>query len=141
MAQVAILLNGSPDPRKTEIASALGILLGCPVLLPSRIRDALVQQTGPVASRPAIERLADDTIWRTAGLVEAGVVVDSTWAAADAAVVEAGLALAGSPRVVEVTFGTDAPLGVGPVVTVDDIATVDMDALVQSISEKFVPAE
>lgn len=139
MAQVAILVNGTPDPRKTEISSALGILLGCPVLQPSKVQDALTQQTGPVAPRDGVRALAVETIWRTAGLVEAGVVIDASFDGSDAAVVAASLPSAGSPRLVEVwCAGAGEPLGLAPVVRVDDVATVDMDALVQEISSLFV---
>lgn len=139
MAQVAILVNGSPDPRKSEIASALGILLGCPVLQPSKLQDAITQQTGPVADRVGVRSLSIETTWRTAGLIEAGVVVDASWEASDAAAARAGLQGAGSPRLVEVWCGeSGAPLGFAPVVRVDDVSTVDMDALVQEISSLFV---
>lgn len=139
MAQVAILVNGTPDPRKTEISSALGILLGCPVLQPSKVQDALTQQTGPVAPRDGVRALAIETVWRTAGLVEAGVVIDASLSGSDAAVVAAALPSAGSPRLVEVwCAGAGEPLGLAPVVRVEDVATVDMDALVQEISSLFV---
>lgn len=139
MAQVAILVNGSPDPRKTEISSALGILLGCPVLQPSKVQEALIQQTGPVAPRTGIRALAIETIWRTAGLVEAGVVIDASLEASDAPLVAASIEGAGSPRLVEVwCAGAGEPLGIAPVVRVDDVTTVDMDALVQEISALFV---
>jgi hypothetical protein len=139
MAQVAILVNGSPDPRKTEIASALGILLGCPVLQPSKLQEAITQQTGPVAPAAGVRDLAIETTWRTAGLVEAGVVVDAFWRGADTLGVQAGLKAAGSPRLVEVWCGeTGEPLGVSPVVRVDRVEAVDMDALVQEISALFV---
>ncbi len=138
MAQVAILVNGSPDPRKTEIASALGILLGCPVLQPSKLQDALTQQTGPVAPRAGIRALAIDTVWRTTALVEAGVVIDATWDAGDADAVLAPLAAAGAPRLVEVRCGDVPAIGDWPVVRVESLATVDMDALVQEISALFV---
>ena len=139
MAQVAILVNGSPDPRKTEISSALGILLGCPVLQPSKVQEALTQQTGPVAPRDGVRALAIETIWRTAGLIEAGVVIDASFEAPDAPLVAASLERAGSPRLVEVwCAGAGDPLGVAPVVRVDDVTTVDMDALVQEISALFV---
>ncbi|BDZ49247.1 hypothetical protein GCM10025867_14880 [Frondihabitans sucicola] len=139
MAQVAILVNGTPDPRKTEISSALGILLGCPVLQPSKVQEALLRQTGPVAPAAGVRALAIETTWRTAGLIEAGVVLDAGWEASDSGAVRTGLESAGSPRLVEVWCGESGePLGLSPVVRVDDVATVDMDALVQEISALFV---
>jgi hypothetical protein len=139
MAQVAILVNGPSDPRKTEISSALAILLGCPLLHPSRVQEALIQQTGPVAPRARIRALSIDTIWRTSSLIEAGVVIDASWEAADLEAARAGLEGAGSPRLVEVWCGPSGePLGLGPVVEVDDATAVDMDALVQRISALFV---
>jgi hypothetical protein len=138
MAQVAILVNGSPDPRKTEIASALGILLGCPVLQPAKLQDALTQQTGPVAPRAGIRALAIDTVWRTAALIEAGVVIDATWDAGDADAVLAPLAAGDAPRLVEVSCGDVPAIGDWPVVRVASLATVDMDALVQEIGALFV---
>jgi hypothetical protein len=138
MAQVAILVNGTPDPRKTEIASALGILLGCPVLQPSKLQDALTQQTGPVAPRAGIRALAIDTVWRVAALVEAGVVIDATWDAADAEAVLTSLRASDAPRLVEVRCGDEPAIGEWPVVRVASLATVDMDALVQEISALFV---
>ncbi|ROQ37540.1 hypothetical protein EDF46_2999 [Frondihabitans sp. PhB188] len=139
MAQVAIIVNGTPDPRKTEIARALGILLGCPVLDPSVVQEAITKQTGPVAPREAVRTLGVETVWRTAGLIEAGVIVDATLTADDAETVRAGIATAGAPRVVEVWCGPDGgALDITPLVEVDDVATVDMDALVQQISALFV---
>ena len=139
MAQVAIIVNGTPDPRKSEISSALGILLGCPVLKPTAVQETLTQATGPVAPREGIRRLAIETVWRTAGLIEAGVVVDAFFERADADAVTGGIDLAGSPRVVEVWCGAPGgELGLTPFVQVDAVETVDMDALVQEISALFV---
>jgi hypothetical protein len=139
MAQVAILVNGSPDPRKTQLAETLGAVLGCPVLTPLKVQEALLQQVGPVAPRAAIVALASETTWRTAGLIEAGVVVDGTWAPSERASVDSGLALMGTPRLVEVWCeGTSEPLELTPVVRVDTSGEVDMDALVVEISALFV---
>jgi hypothetical protein len=139
MAQVAILVNGSPDPRKTQLAATLAAVLGCPTLSPVKVQEALLQQVGPVAPRPAVLALADETVWRTAGLIEAGVVIDAAWGPADRAAVEAGLTLAGSPRLVEVwCSGATDPLELTPVVRVDTTGDVDMDSLVVEISALFV---
>lgn len=139
MAQVAILLNSTGDPRVGEISRALGILLGCPVLTPGPVQEALAKQTGPVAPAAGVRELALDTVWRTAGLVEAGVIVEAQLTADDAASVTRGIEAAGSPRTVEVWCGPDGgALGVTPVVLVPDAGDVDMDALVQEISARFV---
>jgi len=151
MAQVAIIVNGLPDPRKSELARTLGLVLGCPVLQPKTVEDALHMQTGPVVDRASLRDLAAQTIWRTAGLIEAGVIVDASWTTDDAEVVGAGLELAGTPRTVEVWCGGAAgrggadgggasgtgPIGVNPVVRVDGFDGVDMDALVVEISAQF----
>ncbi|RKR75381.1 hypothetical protein [Frondihabitans australicus] len=147
MAQVAIIVNGpatssgAANAGKAEIAQALGILLGCPVLDPALVAQALKQQTGPVAPVDGLRALSIETVLRTAGLVKAGVIVDAAFEAADRETVESGLALAGTPtpRVVEVWCGeAGGALALTPVVEVADVATVDMDALVQEISALFV---
>lgn len=139
MAQVAILLTSTGDPRVNEISRALGILLGCPVLTPGPVADALTKQTGPIVPSADLRRLALDTVWRTAGLVEAGVIVEAHLTADDAESVRAGIANAGAPRTVEVWCGPEGgQLGVTPVMHVADPGAVDMDALVQEISARFV---
>ncbi|MCU1527433.1 MAG: hypothetical protein JWP75_1196 [Frondihabitans sp.] len=139
MAQVAILINGSPTPRKTQLSATLATVLGCPVLTPAKVQEVLVQQVGPVAPRAGVLKVADEATWRTAGLVEAGIVIDAEWGQGDRTAVEAGLELAGSPRLVEVwCVGATEPLGLTPVVHVDTSGEVDMDALVVEISALFV---
>lgn len=140
MAQVAILLNGTPSSQKTDMGRALAVLLGCPLISAPTIADALTAQTGPMAPAAGVRALAVDTVWRLAGLIEAGVVLDASWTSAgDQSLVRAGILTAGSPRTVEVWCDGDAePLGVTPVVQVDTSSDVDMDALVQEISAQFV---
>ncbi|AMM19920.1 hypothetical protein AX769_06810 [Frondihabitans sp. PAMC 28766] len=138
MAQVAIIVNGSADPRKSEISRALGILLGCPVLDPAPLDAVITTATGPVVAADDVQALAVETVWRTVGLVEAGVVVDGVFAAGDREAVSRGIELGGGPRVVEVWCGEPGgELGLSPVVQVPDVAAVDMDALVQEIGELF----
>lgn len=139
MAQVAIIVNGPATAGKAEISRALGILLGCPVLDPAPLLQTLKQQTGPVAPAESMRALAVETVWRTAGLVDAGVIVDGTFEPSDRAAVQRGFDLAGAPRVVEVWCGeTSGALALTPVVDVESVDTVDMDALVQRISALFV---
>ncbi len=139
MAQVAIIVNGPASAGKAEISRALGILLGCPVLDPAPLLQTLKQQTGPVAPAESVRALAVETVWRTAGLVEAGVIVDSTFEPGDAETVQRGFEFAGAPRVVEVWCGeAGGALALTPVVDVESVDTVDMDALVQRISALFV---
>jgi hypothetical protein len=139
MAQVAIIVNGTASAGKAEISRALGILLGCPVLDPAPLLLALKQQTGPVAPAAGIRALAVETVWRTAGLVDAGVIVDGAFEPGDREEVQRGFELAGSPRVVEVWCGdAGEALALTPVVAVESVDTVDMDALVQRISALFV---
>ena len=137
MAQVAILVNGSPDPRKAELAKTLALVLGCPVLSPKPIEESLAAQTGPMADPARLASLAGDTVWRTAGLVEAGVVIEASYSADRATAVKAGLLLSGSPRLVEVFCGEGEPLGLTPFVAVDFDDDVDMDALVVEIGALF----
>lgn len=139
MAQVAIIVNGPASAGKAEISRALGILLGCPVLDPAPLLQTLKQQTGPVAPAESVRALAVETVWRTAGLVEAGVIVDGTFEPGDREAVQRGFDLAGAPRAVEVWCGqAGGALALTPVVDVETVDTVDMDALVQRISALFV---
>lgn len=109
MAQVAIIVNGMPASGKSTIGSALAEVLGCPFLSKDRIKEPLADIAGPMIPSRELGAIAMTTMWQMAGAVENGVVLDAVWLPLrDRAFLEAGLASAGSPRVVEVWCHVDA---------------------------------
>ncbi|MCJ1714525.1 AAA family ATPase [Curtobacterium sp. VKM Ac-2922] len=110
MAQVAIIVNGMPASGKSTIGAALAEVLGCPFLSKDRIKEPLADIAGPMIPSRELGAIAMGTMWQMAGAVENGVVLDAVWLPVrDRAFLEAGLATAGSPRVVEVWCDVDRP--------------------------------
>ncbi|MBT2501803.1 ATP-binding protein [Curtobacterium sp. ISL-83] len=108
MAQVAIVVNGMPGSGKSTVGAALAEVLGCPFLSKDRIKEPLADIAGPMIDSRALGGIAMDTMWSMARAVENGVVLDAVWLPSrDRDRLEAGLATAGSPRVVEVWCDVD----------------------------------
>ncbi|QWS33570.1 AAA family ATPase [Curtobacterium aetherium] len=108
MAQVAIIVNGMPGSGKSTVGAALAEVLGCPFLSKDLIKEPLADLAGPMIAPSALGGIAMDTMWSMAGAVENGVVLDAVWLPSrDRAFLEAGIASAGSPRVVEVWCDVD----------------------------------
>ncbi|MFJ4219697.1 AAA family ATPase [Curtobacterium luteum] len=108
MAQVAVVVNGMPGSGKSTVGAALAEVLGCPFLSKDRIKEPLADIAGPMIASRDLGAIAMDTMWAMARAVENGVVLDAVWLPSrDRALLEAGLASAGSPRVVEVWCDVD----------------------------------
>ncbi|KTR04746.1 AAA family ATPase [Curtobacterium luteum] len=108
MAQVAIVVNGMPGSGKSTVGAALAEVLGCPFLSKDRIKEPLADIAGPMIASRDLGSIAMDTMWSMARAVENGVVLDAVWLPSrDRDLLEAGLASAGSPRVVEVWCEVD----------------------------------
>ncbi|PCN46518.1 hypothetical protein Csp2054_16865 [Curtobacterium sp. 'Ferrero'] len=108
MAQVAIVVNGMPGSGKSTVGAALAEVLGCPFLSKDRIKEPLADLAGPMIASRDLGAIAMDTMWSMARAVENGVVLDAVWLPSrDRDLLEAGLASAGSPRVVEVWCDVD----------------------------------
>ncbi len=108
MAQVAIVVNGMPGSGKSTVGAALAEVLGCPFLSKDRITEPLADIAGPMIAPRDLGAIAMDTMWSMARAVENGVVLDAVWLPSrDRDLLEAGLASAGSPRVVEVWCDVD----------------------------------
>lgn len=168
MASVAILVNGLPGAGKSTLGAELAALLGCPLLSKDALVQSLTDMVGPMIPRQALGAIAMDTMWRLAAAVEAGVVLDAVWLAdRDRALLEAGLATAGTARAVEIWCDIDetaarrrlserapsderglrfwdehaaaaAPVAVTPVIRVDTSDRVDIAELVQEVAAHFV---
>lgn len=108
MAQVAIVVNGMPGSGKSTVGAALAEVLGCPFLSKDRIKEPLADLAGPMIASRDLGAIAINTMWSMARAVENGVVLDAVWLPSrDRDLLEAGLASAGSPRVVEVWCDVD----------------------------------
>ena len=108
MAQVAIVVTGMPGSGKSTVGAALAEVLGCPFLSKDRIKEPLADLAGPMIASRDLGGIAMDTMWSMARAVENGVVLDAVWLPSrDRDLLEAGLASAGSPRVVEVWCDVD----------------------------------
>jgi hypothetical protein len=134
---VAILVTGTDRPERNSLSTGLAEVLGCPALRAAPIVDAIDTMVGPMAPRGAVFAAADDALWATVSAIEAGVVVEGDWVAAQRADLEARLASAGNPRVVELVTSDGPAVGVGAVVTVDAAASFDIGELVQEIAAHF----
>jgi predicted kinase len=155
-----VLVGGWPGSGKSTLAAALGPALGLPVLAKDEVKEALAEGLGPPATVSESRRLGRAAVFAVLRVARRcpGAVVDSTWfeytrplvAALPGRVVEVRCVVpvevarsryyarparhldrARDPA--ELWGEPSLPLGLGPVVTVDTTATLDLARIVADI--------
>lgn len=103
MAESVILVNGLPGSGKSTLGNQLSEKLCVPVISKDSIKEALADICLGHVSSGKLGQIASETMWQVAAAIPGTVIVESWWyRPRDLGFVKAGIALSGSPQVVEV---------------------------------------
>jgi len=103
VAESVILVNGLPGSGKSTLGIQLSEKLGVPLISKDSIKEALADICLSRVSSGKLGQIASQTMWQLAAAIPGTVIVESWWyRPRDLGFVNAGIALSGRPRVVEV---------------------------------------
>lgn len=103
MAESVILINGLPGAGKSTLSKQLGKELGVPVVSKDRIKEGLADISQGKVGSGKLGQIASETLWQVVAAVPGTVIAESWWyRPRDLGFVIDGVALSGSPEVIEV---------------------------------------
>ncbi len=103
MAITAITINGLPGAGKTTLAQQLAAELELPLISKDAIKEAITDSIHASLPSGKVGALASETLWKIAGMLPDGVILESFWLAGrDDDFYLRGLATAGITTGVEI---------------------------------------